>query len=75
VLRLTASTQANSSIDIQKVKYPLLELIPCNVVDVELGPPVVITVPGHGLSELAPGVLRRLEDLVGCSLVAEELPD
>jgi hypothetical protein len=77
VIRLTAAVGAGPPgvVDIWKVEYPLLEFVPCTVVEVDPGPPLVITVPGHGLSELAPAVLRLVEDVVGSRLTAEELPD
>lgn len=74
MIRLTAP-QEMVGLDVDRVKYPLLQFIPCTRVDVDLGPPLVITVPGHGLDELAPGVLARVEEIVGCSLTVDAAPD
>jgi hypothetical protein len=61
-------------LDIDRVKYPILEFIPCTRVEVDLGPPLVITVPGHGVDELASGVLARVEEIMGCPLMVEDTP-
>jgi hypothetical protein len=55
VIHLTAQKDVEG-FDVDRAKCPLLELIRCTHVDVSLGPPVVITIPGHDPDELAPGV-------------------
>lgn len=73
MIRLTAQRDVEG-FDVDRVKYPLLEFIPCTRVNVNLGPPVVITVPGHDPDELASDVLSRVEDIIGCALTVDALP-
>jgi len=75
VIRLIAQddTLKLSAGQVSKIKYLLLEFLPARTCEVNVGPGAVIVVPDQdrGLEDLAPGVLARLESIVGCGLLAE----
>ena len=77
MIRLTSAGDKRPTLrlNVERAKYPLLQFIPCTAVNVQLGPPLVIEVPGHEVSELAPAVLAAVEAAVGCRLVAEDVAD
>jgi hypothetical protein len=77
VLRLTAADPAAAITEKQaaRIRYLLLEFIPATVCDVELGPGVRVTVPNHGVDELAPAIKSDIEAIIGCAIRAADLPD
>src|SRR3712207_2902436 len=74
VIRLVATDQTVILTDdqVMRARYQLLEFIPATKVAVRRGPGVMIDVPGHSLDELAPAILRAVEDAVGCTMIATE---
>jgi hypothetical protein len=77
MLRLTATDPSVALTESQasRVRYLVLEFIPATKCDVELGPGVQVVVPHHGVDELAPGIRSRIEEIIGCTIRADELPD
>jgi hypothetical protein len=54
---------------VQRIMYWLLEILPSCRCRVHRGPGVEITVEDRQPDELVPALRRRLQDVVGCSLV------
>jgi hypothetical protein len=77
VLRITASdeTVTLAEGDATWIWHRLAHMIPARRVNVFAGPGVVITVPGHGADELAPGIREDIVRRLGCSVVVDEIPD
>jgi hypothetical protein len=65
-----------SSRQVNRIKYCLLllEFIPAKSCDVDAGPAATISVPGHSLDELAPGIRAEIEATIGCRLEVHEGP-
>ncbi|HEY3559551.1 MAG TPA: hypothetical protein VGL05_18905 [Kribbella sp.] len=58
-----------------KIRYQLLEFIPARRCIVHRGPGIVIEVAGREPDELAPGILRRIEQIAECTFRVESAPD
>jgi hypothetical protein len=58
-----------------KIQYLLLEFIPAQRSIVHRGPGVVVDVAGREPDELAPGILRRIEEIADCRFRVESIPD
>jgi hypothetical protein len=73
-LRITASDTGITITDPVStcIWHRLAHMIPAERVNVFPGPRVVITVPAHGSDELAPGIKRDIERVLGCSVVVED---
>ena len=77
MLRLTPTDPSIVLTDAQvtRIRSLLLEFIPATSCLVEVGPRSQVTVPNHGLDELAPAIRSDIEATIGCAVLAEELPD
>lgn len=77
VIRLSAADAAVVLDDrqVSRIRFLLLEFIPATICEVDRGPAAIITVPNHGLSELAPGIRGQVESTMGCRVEVDELED
>jgi hypothetical protein len=77
VIRLSAEIEALVLTEAQamKIQYQVLEFMPAQRCAVHRGPGVVVEVAGHEPDELAPGILRRIEEITDCRIKVESVPD
>lgn len=77
MIRLSAEREGLVLTEVQelKIKFHLLEFIPADRATVRRGPEIVVEVAGHEPDELAPGILRRMEEIAGCTFRVESVPD